>query len=80
MKQKHFYYIVVLSEQKAKFVTKLDNSSKSAFWNSYEKPLALSKQYAEDVAFCLNLNFHPAFVFMSFYEIEEQIFCKGEQK
>ena len=79
MKQKHFYYIVVLSEQKAKFVTKLENATKCAHWNSNEKPLALSKQYAEDVAFCLNLNFYPAFVFMSFYEIEEQIFCKGEQ-
>ena len=76
MKQKHFYYIIVQSEGQAKFVTKIDNSTKTARWEANGKPLAVSKYYAEDVAFCLNLNYYPAFVLQSLYEIPEQIFYK----
>lgn len=80
MKQKHFYYIIVQSEGQAKFVTALDNSTKTARWETTAKPLALAKSYAEDVAFCLNLNFYPAFVLHSLYEITEQIFYKEHKE
>lgn len=80
MKQKHFYYIIVQSEGQAKFVTSLDNSTKTARWETTAKPLALAKSYAEDVAFCLNLNYYPAFVVQSLYEIPEQIFYSKPDK
>ena len=80
MKQKHFYYVIVQSEGQAKFVTALDNSTKTARWEITEKPLLLAKSYAEDIAFCLNLNFYPAFVLQSLYEISEQIFYKEHKK
>ena len=80
MKQKHFYYIIVQSDGQAKFVTALDNSTKTARWETTAKPLALTKSYAEDVAFCLNLNFYPAFVLHSLYEILEQIFSKERKE
>ena len=80
MKQKHFYYIIVQSEGQAKFVTAINNSTKTARWETNGKPLALSKYYAEDVAFCLNLNYYPAFVVQSLYEIPEQIFYTKPNK
>lgn len=79
-KQKYFYYVVVQSEGQAKFVTKQNKASKEAFWDKNEKPLAMSKSTAEDLAFCLNLNFYPSFILTSYYEITEQIFYKEVQK
>jgi len=77
MKQKYFYYIIIQSEGQAKFVTSIDHSTKTARWQTGEKPLALSKYHAEDIAFRLNLNYYPAFVLQSLYEITEQIFYKN---
>lgn len=77
MKQKHFYYIIVQSEGQAKFVTSIDYHAKTARWQSDAKPLVLSKYYAEDIAFRLNLNYYPSFVLQSLYEITEQIFYKN---
>lgn len=79
MKQKYFYYVVVQSEEQAKFVTQINSENKTALWKKDGKPLAIAKSYAEDLAYCLNLNFYPAFVLQSYYEIESQIFYK-EQK
>ena len=78
--KKYFYYVVVQSEGQAKFVTKIDNSTKTALWNKDEKPLAIAKSYAEDLVFCLNLNFYPAFVLQSYHEIKEQIFYKKDKE
>lgn len=77
---KSFYYVVVLSEGQAKFVTGIENATKYAHWDSTKAPKKLAKSYAEDLAYCLNLNFYPAFVLESFYEIEQQIFIKGAKK
>lgn len=55
-KQKRFYYVLVQSEGKAKFVTGIEDRS-YARWQSDGKPLPLSKAMAEDIAFGLNLNF-----------------------
>ena len=82
-KNKFYYYVVVQSEGQAKFVTKINNATKTALWDKDEKPLSIAKSYAEDLAYCLNLNFYPSFVLQSYYEIESQIFFKeqpNEQK
>ena len=80
MALKYFYYVLVLSEGQAKFVTKINNNTKTALWDKKEKPLALAKSYAEDLAYCLNLNFYPAFVLQSYYEIDSQIFYKQDEE
>ena len=79
MALKYFYYVVVATENGAKFVTKTDFATKTAYWDSKEKPLAFSKTQADDLALCLTLNFHLAFPLKSYHEIQSQIFIKKEQ-
>ena len=79
MALKYFYYVIVKSEQQAKFVTAIDNATKTASWERNEKPLAFSKSHAEDLAWCSNLNFYPAFVLKSYHEIKKQIFIKEDE-
>ena len=76
MALKYFYYVLVLSDGQAKFVTKVDNATKTAYWDSKEKPLAFSKTQADDLALCLTLNFYPAFTLKSYHELKSQIFIK----
>ena len=76
MALKYFYYVLVLSEGQAKFVTKIDDATKTAHWESKGKPLVFSKTYAENLATCLTLNFYPAFTLKSYHELKSQIFIK----
>ena len=76
MALKYFYYVIVKSNQQAKFVTAIDNATKTARWEDGGKPLSFSKSYADDLAWCLTLNFDPAFVLKSCHEIKKQIFIK----
>ena len=76
MALKYFYYVLVLSDGQAKFVTKTDYATKTAYWASKEKPLAFSKTQADDLALCLTLNFYPAFTLKSYHELKSQIFIK----
>ena len=77
-KNKYHYYVVVCTDNQAKMVTKINNETKYAHWNVNDPPMEFSKSYAEDLAYCLNLNFTPAFVLQSYYTIESQIFYKKE--
>ena len=76
MALKYFYYVIVLSEGQAKFVTKTDYATKTAYWDSKEKPLAFTKTQADDLALCLSINFYPAFTLKSYHELKSQIFIK----
>ena len=76
MALKYLYYVVVATEDGAKFVTKTDYATKTAFWDSKEKPLAFSKTQADDLALCLSINFYPAFTLKSYHELKSQIFIK----
>ena len=76
MALKYFYYVIVLSEGQAKFVTKIDNATKTAHWESKGKPLAFTKTQADDLALCLSINFYPAFTLKSYHELKSQIFIK----
>jgi hypothetical protein len=49
-----------------------------AHWDSNEKPLALSKTQADDLALGLTLNFYPAFTLKSYHELKSQIFTKEQ--
>ena len=76
MALKYFYYVIVATEDGGKFVTKTDYATKTAYWDSNEKPLAFSKTHADDLALCLTLNFHLAFTLKSYHELQSQIFIK----
>ena len=76
MALKYLYYVVVATEDGAKFVTKTDYATKTAYWDSKEKPLAFSKTQADDLALCLTVNFYPAFTLKSYHELKSQIFIK----
>lgn len=79
MALKYFYYVIVATEDGAKFVTKTDYATKTAYWNSKEKPLAFSKTQADDLALCLTLNYHLAFTLKSYHELKTQIFIQKEK-
>ena len=76
MALKYFYYVIVATEDGGKFVTKTDYTTKTAYWDSSEKPLAFSKTQADDLALCLTLNFNLAFTLKSYHELQSQIFIK----
>ena len=76
MALKYLYYVLVVTDDGGKFVTKVDNATKTAYWDSKGKPLAFSKSYADDLALCLTLNFHVAFTLKSYHELKSQIFIK----
>ena len=76
MALKYLYYVVVATEDGAKFVTKVDNATKTAYWDSKEKPMSFNKSYADDLSLCLTLNFHLAFTLKSYHELKSQIFIK----
>ena len=80
MKNKYLYYVVVCIDDEARFVTQINNATKYAHWNKDEAPMDFAKSTAEDLAYCLNLNFYPSFVLQSYYKIETQIFVKKEKK
>lgn len=76
MALKYLYYVVVATADGAKFVTKVDNATKTAYWDSKEKPMSFNKSYADDLSLCLTLNFHLAFTLKSYHELKSQIFIK----
>ena len=80
MALKYLYYVVVATEDGAKFVTKVDNATKTAYWDSKEKPMAFNKTYADDLALCLSINFYPAFTLKSYHELKTQIFIPKEKR
>lgn len=80
MALKYLYYVVVATEDGAKFVSKVDNATKTAYWDSKEKPLPFNKSYADDLALCLSINFYPAFTLKSYHELKAQIFIPKEKR
>lgn len=79
-KKKH-YYVLVLTTEGPKFVTKIDNANKTAEYNMLEKPMKFgSKSYAEDVALGLCLNMVTAFAIANPWEVENQPFLYDKGK
>ena len=68
-KEEMHYYVLVISEEGPKFVTKVNYSNKTAEWNWEEKPLELSKDSAKDLAFGLSVNMNVAYVVSQAWEI-----------
>ena len=78
-KKQNFYYVMVMTDNGPAFVTEVDRINKVAMWNKTEKPLELSKYWAEDLTLGLNLNWHLAYTICSKFELENQpyLYDKG---
>ena len=71
--KKSHNYILVLTNEGPKFVTKLNYSNgRTAEWDKLEKPLELDANIASDVTLGLNLNGHNAYRVSQPFEIETQ--------
>ena len=71
-KKKNFWYVLVITNYGPVFVTKVNNTNKTAEWNSLEKPLELDAFWAKDLALGLNLNFNLAYPVCYPIEIDTQ--------
>ena len=71
-KNKYHYYVLVFTETGPVYVTSVDNSTKSVYWDRNETPMEFSQSYAEDLELGLNLNFHSAVLVKSRIVIENQ--------
>ena len=72
-KKKNHYYVLVLTTEGPKFVTKVNNFTHYAEYNELEKPKEFdTKSYADDVSFGLTVNFITAYTITTPYEITSQ--------
>ena len=70
-KRKYHYYVLVLTENGAVFVTKL-GIHHTAYWSREEKPYEMNDAWSQDVANGLTLNGYMAFPIKVMYEIDHQ--------
>lgn len=71
-KSKYYYYVGIISFKGMIFVTSVNNSTKQAEWDVKEKPLALTREQADNIAEGLIYNFIPGVVVKSLVPIESQ--------
>ncbi len=69
--EKKYYYVLVFTNSGPKYVTSL-GEHKTCYWNEKEKPLSMSKCYAENVCFGLCMNSYSSCVAQLPYELESQ--------
>lgn len=70
--KKSFWYVLVLTNAGAVFVTGIDRASKIAYWNREEQPKELSMNVSKDLAMGLRCNGYKAFTICNFFELTEQ--------
>lgn len=68
-KKKYHWYVLVMSNDGPKFVTKINWADKTAEWDYKEAPLELDKSTAQDLAWALTLNWHIAFAVCTQFEV-----------
>lgn len=79
-KRKNFYYVLVMTDEGPVFVTDI-LPNKWASYEKTEKPMEFgSKEYANDVALGLTLNFNLAYMVVTPYEIEGQPYLYSDGK
>lgn len=78
MAKKYYYYIGIGNTNGMRFVTSIDNPTRTAVWDESKKPKALPKSVAVSVAEALAMNGYNAVVIQAFYELENHFFIKEE--
>ena len=73
----NYWYVLVLTESGAKFVTSI-LPKKWCEWNELDKPLEMTQMMAKDVAKGLMLNFNTAFPVCSPIELDKQPYNYAE--
>lgn len=71
-RKKKWYYVMVMTNKGPVYVTGTDNATKVAYWNCSEKPMAMTKDYAEQMALGLAVNGYNAVACWFLYEHEYQ--------
>lgn len=71
-KKQNYWYVLVLTEEGPKFVTKINYANKTAEWDKLEAPLEMGMQRAKDLALGLMCNFHTAYPVCARCELENQ--------
>lgn len=71
-KEKEYWYVLVITEDGPIFVTKVNNSDRTAEWDPMKKPLKMTKAKAEDLMTGLNLNFNTSYAVCQSFEITNQ--------
>ena len=77
MANKNYFYVLVLTDHGAVFVTGT-GAHHTAFWDCKKAPLHFSKTYAEEMAWGLRLNGHTAYMVTVPYELENQPYRYSE--
>lgn len=70
--KKSYYYVLVMTEGGAVFVTSVNNTTRYAHWKKDEKPMEFPAGVAEDLVFGLTINGNQAYLIKHPYEIESQ--------
>lgn len=71
-KKQYYWYVLVITNDGAKFVTKTNYGNKTAEWNMLEKPLEMTQNAAKDLSFGLMVNFFQAYAVCSPIELSYQ--------
>lgn len=71
-KTKYFYYVLVMTNYGAVFVTSINNAKRTAKWDKLEVPLNMSKKDAEFMAKALTWNGNLAYTVTTEYELSHQ--------
>lgn len=81
-KTKYYYYVLVMTNYGAVFVTSINNAERTAKWDKLETPLDMSKKDAEFMAKALTWNGNLAYAVTTEYELSYQpyLYQKGEFK
>ena len=71
-KKQSFWYVLVLTDSGARFVTAVEHVTKYAHWDKLGKPLELGMSMSKDLAMGLMCNGYIAFPICNFFELTEQ--------
>lgn len=80
--KKNHWYVIVMTNYGAVFVTEIDNSKKEAYWEKDKAPKEMTKENAEYLATALTMNGHLAYAVCRTWQIENQpyLYSEGEFK
>jgi len=67
---KDHWYVLVFTEAGPKYVTKVDNARREAYWNIDDVPHEMTKENAQYMAMALSWNGHTAIPVCARWEID----------
>ena len=71
-KKEEFWYVIVMGNNGAVFVTEINNWDRTARWDKDKSPKKMTKDDAQYLSMGLTLNGHTAFAIGNSWEIDRQ--------